>query len=331
MKSAITNASISIVTILALLMLFEAYLWLRYEREYERLEARYEGRELCSRRALDPLLIYEFIPNKCGFNSNGFADVEHAYEKPAGTYRILLVGDSVAEGNGVARDKRFSAVLASRLNSTPNLPNIETINLARGGYSTSQELFLLRKMGFAYHPDLIIWSYVLNDPAHPIFHDANGEFGQYFYRPRWRGWHYVEKKLFEARENSKHDVCGTEFHRVLHCAYRDEVAVHIHQLGKISRENAIPVMFIIHPVFEENRNFENYSATSIHEDLKKMAQNAGIQVVDLVGAFQGVATEKLIQKHKPWFDPWHPNELGHQLIADYLFDELQNLELVVFK
>ncbi len=91
------------------------------------------------------------------------------------------------------------------------------------------------------------------------------------------------------------------------------------------------MMFIIHPVFEENRNLENYGATSIHEDLEQMAQSAGLQVVDLIGAFQGVATEKLIQKHEPLFDTWHPNELGHRLIADYLFDELRNLELVVFK
>ena len=328
-KGAITNIAISLGTILTLLVLFEVYLWIRYEREYERLEARYEDHERCTRRARDPALIYEFIPNKCGFNSSGFADIDHALEKTS--FRILLIGDSVAQGNGVARDKRFGNVLAKHFDATPELSEVEIINLARGGYSTSQKLIVLQQMGFAYDPDLILWSYVLNDPAHPLFHDANGELGRYFYRPRWRGLHYLEKKLFEARENSQHDHCGTEFHRILHCAYRDQVATHIRQLGALSRERAIPVMFIIHPIFEENRNWENYGQRAIHEDLRQMAESAGMRVVDLIEAFRGVATEKLTQQHKPWFDPWHPNELGHRLIADHLFKELQNLELDVLR
>ncbi len=106
MKPAITNFALSLGAILVFLGLLEAYLWQRYEREYDRLGARYEGRELCTRAASDPGLIYEITPNACGFNSLGFADVEHAYAKPSTSYRIVVIGDSVAQGQGVPRDKR---------------------------------------------------------------------------------------------------------------------------------------------------------------------------------------------------------------------------------
>ena len=27
-------------------------------------------------------------------------------------------------------------------------------------------------------PDLLVWSYVMNDPAHPVYHNANGDIGE---------------------------------------------------------------------------------------------------------------------------------------------------------
>ena len=45
---------------------------------------------------------------------------------------------------------------------------MEVILLACTGYSTSQELVLLRNETFQYQPDLVLWCYVLNDPADPL-------------------------------------------------------------------------------------------------------------------------------------------------------------------
>ena len=38
----------------------------------------------------------------------------------------------------------------------------EVIVLARSGYSTSQELIIFEEEAFHYHPDVMLWSYVLN-------------------------------------------------------------------------------------------------------------------------------------------------------------------------
>jgi lysophospholipase L1-like esterase len=326
-SSVLINVSVSFATILVLVILFEAYLWVRYEREHQRLVERYENVELCVRPAENSKLIYDFLPGaRCGANSLGFMDVERSFDKPANTFRIVLIGDSVAQGQGVPRRSRFGNRLEMQLNARSSETNYEVINLARTGYSTSQELLIFEDHGLRFKPDLVIWSYVLNDPAHPIFHDANGEMGRYFYRPAWRGLHYFQRKIFKAKEIAAQTRCGTEFHRLLHCAYRDQVVEEIGQLGKIADARSLPVVFLIHPLLEPGNDFSDYSAGDIHDDLRKIATNAGLSVIDLLDSFAPLPPSSLALPSKfGGFDPWHPNERGHQLMADYMLGKFSEM------
>ena len=312
------NVSLMFCTVFFMVLVFEAYLTIRYSNDHKKMEAEYDDRDLCFQAAADSRLIYEYVPNKCGNNSAGFVDTNHEIEKTPGTLRVLVVGDSVAVGQGVERDARFSNLLSKKLNSMDELPPVEIINIAHTGYSTSQELVLLKNVGIAYSPDLIVWSYVLNDPADPIFHDASGELVRYFYYPKWRGLHYLSKKLFQVSENAKRKECGEEFHQLMHCAYREEIVSNIAELGALSEDAKIPVLFAIHPVFEKDGDFEEYGYASIHADLSRIVSSEGMMVVDLAEAMQGFAPDQLHQENDYWFDPWHPNELGHRLTAEYL-------------
>jgi len=301
-----------VISIALLTGLFEVYLWIRYEREYARLEARYENRELCTRAADDPRLVYEFVPDRCGFNSLGFDDTEFTQPKTRDTFRILLIGDSVAQGQGIDRTLRFGNLLAKQLNEAWG--NVEIVNLARTGYSTNQELVLLETYRTRLEADLILWSYVLNDPAHPLFHDANGELGRYFYRPSWRGRHYVNRKLFEANESYMAGECGREFHRLLHCAYRETIASNLRRVGELAGD--VPVVFAVHPVFDQVDSFEGYRWEGVHTDLASIADDADLIPVDLLHAYRGASPVSLAQRDGQ--DPWHPNALGHRLAADEL-------------
>jgi hypothetical protein len=59
----------------------------------------------------------------------------------------------------------------------------EVIALECSGYATSQELVLLENEAFRYSPDLIIWSYVLNDACNPMIDGASGILW-HLYEPR---------------------------------------------------------------------------------------------------------------------------------------------------
>jgi hypothetical protein len=139
MKPALVNAGLVLLTLSLMLGLFELYLWVRYDREHQELMERYVNHELCVRASDDPRLIYEPVPGEtCRVNSLGFMDKERDFIKPPNTFRIVLIGDSVAQGQGVPRQARFSNLIENQLNAQYPSRGHEVINLAISGYSTSQ-------------------------------------------------------------------------------------------------------------------------------------------------------------------------------------------------
>lgn len=109
-----------------------------------------------SARELDPTVYV---------NRLGFRDREHAVPKPAGTYRILGIGDSFVNSRVPLADN-FLRVAAEEL--APDLvgdglrPDMVLMGL--GGYSPVNEVGVLRSEGLALDPDLAVLNlYVGND------------------------------------------------------------------------------------------------------------------------------------------------------------------------
>ncbi len=94
-------------------------------------------------------------------NSQGLRDVERAgYDKPAETFRILLLGDSYVEGLRVPLEQTFGKVLEAELNaSAPAGQRYEVVNAGVSGWGTDQQLLWLRSEGAKYQPDLVLLSF----------------------------------------------------------------------------------------------------------------------------------------------------------------------------
>lgn len=112
-------------------------------------------------------LVYTIKPNIPGTtNSYGFRENrEYTLQKPAGTKRIIALGDSVAHGVMVSTDKVFLSLLEEKYNQN-NTNKIEILNLAASGYNTVQEVELFKLKGLQFQPDEVWIFYVLNDPAY---------------------------------------------------------------------------------------------------------------------------------------------------------------------
>lgn len=122
----------------------------------------------------DPLLGWRKIPNFHGthvqdeytiverFNAKGLRGPDYPYRKPAGEYRILILGDSFAEGYTVEFEDLCSELLEGKLRAELDR-RIEVINAGTGGYGTDQELLFFRTEGRKYAPDLVILLYCEND------------------------------------------------------------------------------------------------------------------------------------------------------------------------
>jgi lysophospholipase L1-like esterase len=99
-----------------------------------------------------------------GINSLGFRDTrEYALEKPRGTFRILVLGDSVTFGHGALYETTYPYLLEQRLRAWRPDVEWQVWNLGVPGYSTRDELTYLQQVGDRYAPDLVIVGFFIND------------------------------------------------------------------------------------------------------------------------------------------------------------------------
>jgi lysophospholipase L1-like esterase len=91
-------------------------------------------------------------------NSVGMRDVEHDVLKSPGTYRIVVLGDSMVEAIQVDREKTFWAQLDRELQSCTGRRDrkIEVLNFGVSTYGTANELLRLEHDAGAYTPDLVV-------------------------------------------------------------------------------------------------------------------------------------------------------------------------------
>lgn len=96
-------------------------------------------------------------------NSKGLRGPEREYAKPRGTKRILFLGDSVTFGFRNPNNDKVLPAQVERLLNEPDASPLECINSGVDGYSPWQEHLFLKREGLRYDPDLVVFSFVLND------------------------------------------------------------------------------------------------------------------------------------------------------------------------
>lgn len=123
------------------------------------LPARSAPRLAAPRRRIG--LVFGEVDNYIAINREGYRDIDHPLAKPPGTYRILLLGDSMSEGVEVALQDLYWKRLESLLPQCAAFSNrrIEVVSLAVNGYGTAQEYLTLREHGLKYRPDLVLLAF----------------------------------------------------------------------------------------------------------------------------------------------------------------------------
>ncbi len=106
------------------------------------------------------------VPERYGniryrLNREGYRDADHDPEGKAAR-RVLLLGDSVTFGLGVAQDRTYAARLASEL-ARRGGTSPEVINLAVFAYDTLDELAAFEEDGAKYRPESVVLQFYLND------------------------------------------------------------------------------------------------------------------------------------------------------------------------
>jgi len=124
------------------------------------------------RLSADPVLVYELLPgayfggDDVPISSAGLRDQEYAETKAADTFRIAVVGDSVAFGHEVRRRDALAKTLERLLNESRlgSASRYEVLNFAVHGYNSQQIARWVEVSVSRFSPDLVIYLYCLNDP-----------------------------------------------------------------------------------------------------------------------------------------------------------------------
>ena len=97
-------------------------------------------------------------------NKHGFREKEFTSPKPDGVYRIMVLGDSLTWGAGLAEEQRYTAVAEELLNKVADDRKFEVINFGISGGPTTVQRDILRHLRHHVEPDRIVVGFCLNDP-----------------------------------------------------------------------------------------------------------------------------------------------------------------------
>ncbi len=121
----------------------------------------------------DSMLGWSHVPNAHGrlvtpefdveirINSEGLRGPEIQKEKSTGVRRLLVFGDSFAEGWGVEEENLFSSHLQHCLSQAN--PHVEVLNFGVAGYGTDQAYLLFQEIESHYQADDVILLFYGND------------------------------------------------------------------------------------------------------------------------------------------------------------------------
>jgi hypothetical protein len=153
------NALLVLVSILLTAIAAELLLrWVDYPRK--------EIRFMC----YQPLLGNAFCPGAAGtvhgksgarelrISAHGLADSPHQPERPAGAYRIALLGDSMVAGLDVAHEQRIGELWAQALSARLGRA-VEVVNFSVPGTGTWEQLQTYHLRVRAFRPDLVVLAF----------------------------------------------------------------------------------------------------------------------------------------------------------------------------
>lgn len=246
-------------------------------------------------------------------NSLGLRDREYSYDKPADTYRILVIGDSVTFGFGVRLEETYSKRLEKMLNDKYGAQGrrYEVISAGVGNYNTTQELAFLKLEGYKYKPDFVLLHYYIND-AEPTQKEEEN-----FLTRNSISLIFLKAMTYRLKAYYNPEKQFVPFYRSTFEGPRwDQHEKTLLSFDSTVREMGTELGILITP---ELHQLDPYPFADIHEKLRALFEIRGRKVIDATEALKREKPETLWNA----MDDQHPNAKGHKIIAEYLFEKLE--------
>jgi len=258
-------------------------------------------------------------------NEFGFRGPDRTLVAAPGTFRVALIGDSIAMGAGVEYEATYGSLLEKRLNSERLDATYEVLNFAVAGLNTRIILYRLKRLGLRFAPDLIVYGYTLNDIADRHYIHSYVDHGNYeryarspirivqVLGPHWRM--FVEA-VFAPQGSYVNELHENYFHN--EAAWADLLAG-FDDLARTGRESAACVVLFIHASLQTLNVLHPFQKE--YDVVAEAAKQRGLFVVESFDGLRGRNAPDL------WVasDDAHPNEQGHRILAELLGSGLERL------
>lgn len=277
------------------------------------------------RKSDNPKLHVEYDPSDTRVNALGMRGPMPDSEKPADSYRIAVIGDSVAFGFGLTREQSFPFLLEEHLRKQTG-KTVEVLNFSVVGYGMESYLEVYSQRVRPFHPDLVLLSYVLNDMTPPsavfvVIKDVMKDQAQLKRLARYSqfaAWCVVTWREAVNKASGDHSFTAQ---------YADPAtATRMHeQLATLQQETAndhAQLFAVIFPYFTE---LDHYPFNNMHDVVNNAMQQAGVKHYDLLNAFRNrdAATLQLQAG-----DITHPNAEGNRLASEAIAEQILQQQFV---
>lgn len=269
----------------------------------------------------NPELSFAHAPNRSAFlmgapvsiNSHGLRDQEYSEQKPPNVFRVMMLGDSTTFGWGVREEDTAAKFLERKLNAhlPPGYDKAEVINAGVGNYDTVQEVTYYETRGRAFHPDLVVLVFFINDPE-PVPVEKKGLLIDRSYliafatnrldgvlrhmgmRPNWKQYY---SSLYDD------DRPGFQACKAALGSFADA-----------TRSDGAKSLVAILPELHQI-NGDSYPFKAAHEKIKNVLAADQVPVVELIDGLKDHGPEDTL-----WVTPLddHPNAKANDLVSNQL-------------
>lgn len=255
------------------------------------------------------------------YDSDRFRGPEVPARRP-GVWRVMVLGDSFSEGQGVREEDTWPRRLEALLAQDPG-PRVEVINAAHRA-SDFPELHEWFYRILNHEPDVVIYAMVLNDAElSPAFRERSRAVQDWITmrgratRGRYRELGFLDSRLAflvrERLERRRIDRATRRFYRGLYGEpNRDgwrETRERIRDMDERMRMRGGRLLVARWPLLVGTDG--DYPFRDTHERIGAFLEAASIEACDLLPALAGVRAEDLVVHPSDH----HPNERAHALVA----------------
>lgn len=253
-------------------------------------------------------------------------DYYYSKDKEENVFRIIVLGDSFSFAPFMQFDDAFPKRLERMLNVNDSDTAVEVLNFGVPGFSTSHEVKALKE-ALSYHPDLVLLQVTLNDPQQKPYTPTGLREDNPFTQNRdssstgmlrhWKSLQFIFQRL---RNTATHDAYVEYYFELFEKKENWRLFERsFHRIHRLCDKNSVQLGVVLFPLFGLPLD-EDYPFHPLHEKVRGITEKLSLPTLDLFSTFEDIPLSRL--QVIPGQD-FHPNEIGHRLAAESMYDWLK--------